>query len=207
MKRKPMLLKRLSEGMGPRSKFTIGLLGINRGVGVTYTGMLFASYFAMEQRARTAYLECNNHFDLPLLKKTYEWDKENDSSFSLDRITFYEQVAYQRIPEILGDDYDCYILDFGTSHTDAMDEFIRCGSKIIIGDIAVWNQRRMISFIKDVENIKGSNHWLYMMPHAGDRIIKRMAAECGRSFYSIPFEPDPTSLSRDTCKLFYNLFG
>lgn len=207
MKRKSMLLRRLSEGKDPRSKYTIGLLGINRGVGVTYMGMLLASYFAIEKRAKTAYLECNNHFDFPLLRRAYEWKEENDDSFSLDKITYYEQVAYQRIPEILGDDYDCYILDFGTNYNDAMDEFIRCGSKIIIGNTAVWNQIRMISFIKDVENIKGSKHWLYMIPNARDSLIKRMSAESRSCFYSIPYESDPTSLSNNTYKLFQSLFG
>lgn len=207
MKKKQMLLKRLSASISPRNKLTIGLLGINRGVGVTYTGMLLASYFASERRFKTAYLECNNHKDFTLLKGAYEWSNENDSSFSLDGITYFKHVALSRIPEILGDNYDCYILDFGTNYTDAIDEFIRCGNKIIIGDIAIWNQIRMVSFIKDMEGIKGSKHWIHMIPYAKDNLIKRISIETQRCFLRIPYEPNPTSLSRDTYKLFHGLFG
>ena len=53
-----MLLKKLSDSASHREKITIGLVGINRGVGVTYTGMLLASYFGIEKRIKTAYLEC-----------------------------------------------------------------------------------------------------------------------------------------------------
>ncbi len=207
MKRKSMLLKRLSASIDLQNKLTFGLLGINRGVGVTYTGMLLASYFAREKRFRTAYLECNNHTDFELLRGAYEWSKENESSFSLDKITYFKQVAFSCIPEILGDDYDCYILDFGTNYTDAMDEFIRCGNKIIIGDIAIWNQIRMVSFIEDMENMKGSKHWLHMIPYAKDNLIKRISIETKRNFLRIPYESDPTSLSKDTHKLFHSLFG
>ncbi|MDD4111983.1 MAG: hypothetical protein PHC56_03000 [Herbinix sp.] len=207
MKRKPMLLRRLSASISPQNKLTIGLLGVNRGVGVTYTGMLLASYFASERRFKTAYLECNNHRDFALLREAYEWSKENDYSFSLDRITYFKQVTLNRIPEILGGDYDCYILDFGTNYTVAMDEFIRCGNKIIIGDIAIWNQIRMVSFIKDMESIKGSKHWIHMIPYAKDNLIKRISIETKRCFFRIPYEPEPTSLSRDTHKLFHGLFG
>ena len=206
MKRKSMLLKRLSASISPKNKFTIGLLGINRGVGVTYTGMLLASYFGREKRIKTAYLECNNHMDFALLREAYEWSNETDSSFSLDKITYFTQVAFNRIPEILGDDFDCYILDFGTNYTDAMDEFIRCGNKIIIGDIAIWNQSRMVSFIKDMENMKGSKHWIHMIPYAKDGLVKRMSIDTDRYFFRIPYEPDPTLLSRNAYKLFDSIF-
>ena len=207
MKRKSMLMKKLSKSASHRSKVTIGLLGINRGVGVTYTGMLLASYFGVEKGFKTAYLECNNHMDFIRLKEAYEWSFEDDRSFSLDGITYYMQVANKRIPEILGDGYDCYILDFGTDYSDSLDEFIRCGNKIIIGDGAIWNQNRMVSFARNMNSIKGSNHWIYMIPNAKCRLIKSVSGEIKSCCYSIPYVPDPTLLSRETQKLFYNLFG
>ena len=169
--------------------------------------MLLAFYFGMEKRMKTAYLECNNHMDLALLRRTYEWSGESINSFSLDRITFFEQVAYGRIPEILGDDYDCCILDFATDYSNASDEFIRCGSKIIIGDTAIWNQHRMVSFIRSMESIKGSNNWLYMLPCVKDNLIRRLSCEIKCSLLRIPYEPDFTLLSKETVKLFQSLFG
>ncbi|TAH67729.1 MAG: hypothetical protein EWM47_08815 [Anaerolineaceae bacterium] len=207
MKRKTMLLKRLSTRSSHRDKRTIGLIGINRGVGVTYTGMLLAYYFGREKGIKTAYLECNNHMDFARLQEAYEWSNEDDTSFSLDKVTYYKQVAKDRIPEILSDDYDCCILDFGNDYKDSIDEFIRCGSKIIIGDSAIWNQSRMESFIKVMENIKGSKHWIHMIPNAKYGLVKKMAHETDRCFLRLPYESDPRSLSKETDKLFHSLFG
>lgn len=206
MKKKPMLMKKLSKSASHRNKVTIGLLGINRGVGVTYTGMLLASYFGLEKGIKTAYLECNDHMDFIRLEEAYEWSSEDDSSFSLDGITYYKQVANIRIPEILGDEYDCYILDFGTDYSNYLDEFIRCGNKIIIGDSAIWNQSKMVSFVQTMNNIRSSNHWIYMIPNAKDRLIKRISSEIRSCCYSIPYEPNPTLLSKEAHKLFHSLF-
>lgn len=202
-----MLLKRLWISTGHKDKKTIGLVGINHGVGVTYTGMLLANYFGSEKRIKTAYLECNKHNDLSLLQEAYEWSKEDDNSFSLDRITFYKGVSNNRIPEILSDDYGCCILDFGTDYTDYMDEFIRCGNKIIIGGNAIWNQSRMVSFLKAMEDVKGSENWIHMIPYAKSGLLRRLSNKTHRSFIGIPYEPNLTSLSKETYKLFHNLFG
>lgn len=201
-----MLYSKLSVNASHQGRRIIGLIGINRGVGVTYTGMLLAYYFSSEKRNKTAYLECNSHLDFARLQEAYEWSNEDERTFTLDRTTYYKQVAKNQIPEILNDDYDCYILDFGTDYTSFMKEFIRCGNKIIIGDSAIWNQSRMITFLKSIENNKGSKNWTYMIPYADKRLVLGMANETDRCFIGIPFEPDPTSLSKETHRLFHKLF-
>lgn len=207
LRRKPMLFKRLSVSTNHEGKRTIGLIGVNRGVGVTYTGMLLAYYFGTEKRIKTAYLECNKHQDFERLQEAYEWSKEDESSFSLDGITYYKQVSKNQIPELLNEEYNCYILDFGMNYLEYFEEFIRCDIKIVIGDRAIWNQKRMVTFTKSIDIVKGSKHWIHMIPCAGKMSSMGIAKKTGRCIYGIPNEPDPTSLSKETHKLFYNLFG
>lgn len=206
MKRKPMLLKKLSVAKSHEGKRTIGLIGINRGVGVTYTGMLLANYFSLEKASKTAYLECNNHMDFKRLQEAYEWSKEDEYSFSLDRLTYYKQVSRKQIPSILNRDFDCFILDFGRDFINSMEELIRCDDKIIIGGSAIWNQSRMLALLESIEDIGGGSRWKHMIPCADMRTVMGMTHETGRCFYSIPYEPDPISLSRETQRLFYKLF-
>lgn len=207
MKRKPMLLKRLSTSRANEVKRTIGLIGINRGAGVTYTGMLLAHYFAFEKRAKTAYLECNNHQDFAKLQEAFEWSEEDERFFSLDKISYYKQLSQNQIPDIMNNDYDCYIIDFGTDFTNSMEEFIRCGNKIVLGGSAIWNQSKILRFIKSMKNINGGDNWIYIIPGAERRLVMGMAHKTHRRFYSIPFEPNPTLISKETHKLFYSLFG
>lgn len=205
MKGKPMLLKKLSSSRRYKGKKTIGLLGIDRGVGVTYTGMLMAHFLGNERSAKTAYLECNNHQDFSMLQEAYEWSKEDEYSFSLDRITFYKQVTTSQIPHILNQDYNCYIFDFGTDYLSVKEEFIRCEKKFIIGGSAIWDQSKMLAFIKSMENADIGGHWMYIIPCADQRVVIGMANETGRSFCNVPYEPAPASLSKKTHKLFQSL--
>lgn len=207
LKRKPMLFKKYLGKTNYEEKRTIGIIGANRGAGATYTGMLLAYYFGAEKRIKTAFLECNNHMDFERLQKTYEWSKEDGRSFSLDRITWYKQVTCDEVSGIFSDDYGCYILDFGTDLISWKDEFLRCGTKIIIGDRAIWNQCKMADFLSSLENIKGSRKWIYMIPYAGKRVLTGMSYKTDRDFIKVPYEPDPALLSRETLKLFQGLFG
>lgn len=200
-----MLLKRLQDKPSHEKKI-IGLIGVNRGAGVTYTGMLLAYFFGIEKGVRTAYLECNNHQDFNRLQEAYEWCKEDDYSFAMDKVTYYKNVGTHGITGILNEDYDCYILDFGTDFIASKEDFMRCGTKIIIGNHGIWNMSKTISFIKSIESIKGNKNWLYMIPCADRRTILRMTNKTNRCFYEVPFELDPTILSKKTVGLFQKLF-
>jgi len=202
-----MLLKKNLGNAGSKEKRTIGLIGVNRGAGVTYTGMLLAHYFGTDKRINTAFLECNSHMDFERLQNAYEWCKEDVKSFCFDRITYFKQVESYEISEILSDDYGYYILDFGTDFSEWEDEFLRCGTKIIIGDRAIWNQSKAEELIKSLDNIKGSRTWTYMIPCADNSVLRGISHKTDRSFVSIPYEPDPTLLSKETHKLFMRLFG
>ncbi|NLJ95983.1 MAG: hypothetical protein GX321_02420 [Clostridiales bacterium] len=205
MIKKPMLLRKLKENNGSERKI-IGLLGAHRGAGVTYTGVLIAYFFAVEKGIKTAYLECNNHRDFIRLQNSYEWDDEDDNSFSLDQITYYKQVHKSQIAGILNENYESYIIDFGTDFISAKEDFMRCTSKIIIGDRSVWNLSKTVSFLKNLELIKGSNNWIHMIPCADQRAIVRMRNISGKYFCAVPYEEDPTSLSKRTSKMFHSLF-
>lgn len=202
-----MLLKRLLESTKYEDKKVIGLIGVSRGAGVTYTGMLLSYYFAIEKRIKTAFLECNNHMDFERLQYVYEWNKEEEKSFSLDRITYYKQVSRVELGEILSDDYGCYIMDFGTDFISWKEELVRCGTKIIIGDQAIWNQSKIIEFLNSLENIRGYKNWINMIPCADKRVLIGLAKKTNRNFYGIPYEPDPIMLSKESHRLFRNLFG
>lgn len=205
MIKKPMLLKRIRENQGNEKK-VIGLLGAHRGAGVTYTGLLIAYYFAVEKGIRTAYLECNNHGDFSHLQNSYEWYEEDEHSFSLDKITYYKQVHKDQISGILNEDYECYILDFGTDLLSSKEDFIRCRSKIILGNRSVWNLSKTLLFLKATENIIGNKNWIHMIPGADKRELVRMRNISGKYFCTVPYEQDPTSLSRMTTRLFQSLF-
>ena len=205
MKRKPILLNKLIKG-SQSSRKTIGLLGIHHGVGVTYTGMLLAFYMGEELGKKTAYLECNNHHDLSLIEPLYRWNSVDKSCFVFRNITFYKDVRSEGIANIFNSDYECLILDFGIDMLNYRNEFLRCGTKIVISSQAEWNKQRFMRFIKSNETIRGNETWLNFIPYADNKMVKRMKAKCNRMFFSIQYEEDPTKPSKENIRLFDKLF-
>ncbi len=65
----------------------------------------------------------------------------------------------------------------------------------------------MVTFLKSIKDIKGSKNWIHMIPFADRREVMKLANITERRFFRIPFEFDPASLSKETYKMFYNLFG
>jgi hypothetical protein len=66
-----------------------------------------------------------------LIQNAYEWSREEAYSFSFRKVTCYRDVTKQQITEILGEDYECFILDLGADFIDSREEFLQCSTKIV----------------------------------------------------------------------------
>jgi hypothetical protein len=206
MKRKPMLLNKLSDKGKHGHKVTIGVIGAHPGAGVTYTCLMLAFYFSEEVEKKTALLECSGHHDMSLIQSAYEWGGEEYDSFSFHRLTCAKDAAGSRAADILNGGYECFLLDFGSNFTAAEKEFLRCDKKIVIGGRAEWQLRKTSSFIDQVRTIRGSENWLYLIPQAESGIISRLTKETGLNLYAVPFQPEPMLLTKAVNRLFDEIF-
>lgn len=203
MTRKPMLFSTL-QGRGCHRE-VIGLIGAHPGSGVTYTGLLLSFYLGEELGRKTAYAECNGHQDFWLFQQAYQWRWEEEHVFSFGNITFYRNVTAERIPSLLGENYDVIILDFGYDLNANREEFGRCDKKLVLGGCTEWNLCKLGSFIENVLGIKGNETWNYLLPFAGKKTIQFMQQKYNRKFYPIPLESDPLKLSKEAQRLFLRL--
>lgn len=201
IRRSSILLKRLA-GRNQRSyREVIGLIGTHHGAGVTYTGLMLAFYLGEELGKKIAYLECNRQKDMSLIQRAYEWSNEDEISFSYHQITCYREVKLDQIADILGEDYECVIVDFGTDFTGSRAEFIRCTRKIVIGGHSEWDQTKLREFAQAAQAIPGSETWMYLIPQANERTIVKIKNEIKHKVFSVPVEMEPTRLCRSS-KLF-----
>ena len=206
MKSKPMLLDKINEREKNYARDVIGLIGTHHGVGVTHTGLMLAFYMGEELGKKTAYLECNNHHDMGLIQSAYEWSREEALSFSFHRITCFKEVSRNRIADIFSDDFECFILDFGTDFMGNSEEFLRCGTKIVIGGQAEWDQQKLIHFIEAVRVIRGNETWLHLIPYANPKIIAKLKNDWKRKICAVPFQAEPTMPSKVTNQMFDEIF-
>jgi hypothetical protein len=206
MKRKPILLKKTMGKYHGMGREVIGLIGAHRGAGVTHTGLMLAFYLGEELGKKTAFLECNKHRDMELIFNAYEWSREEAYSFSFRKVTCYRDVTKQQIAEILGEDYECFILDLGADFIDSREEFLQCSTKIVISGRSEWDLQKLTRFVHATENLRASEGWLYFIPQANDKIVTKVKNEVKRKVWSIPYTEEPTIPSHNTNRVFREIF-
>ena len=197
MKRSPILLKKLTEDGKGRFREVIGLIGTHRGVGVTYTGLMLSFYYGEELGRKTAFLECNQHHDMSLIQNAYEWSGEEGDCFSFHRITCYKEVRSNRIKQIIGEDYDSIILDFGTDVLENREEWLRCTTKIVVSGQSEWDILKLKEFVMNSQQVHGNEHWLYYLPRGRARIVDILKKDVKRKIWAVPDVKEPTRLDHD----------
>ncbi len=194
---KPILLKKLALGGTDRSGEIIGILGVHRGAGVTHTGLMLAFYLGEYLDKKTAYLECNRHCDMSLIGDAYEWQDEGDNHFSYGRITCYKNVTPDLIPELLGEAYEYFLLDFGTEFAENREEFLRCTKKLVLCGSSQWSIMKLQQFVKAHESDRGNETWRYLIPFTKASKAARLKAELKRRVLAVPLLEEPTRPNRN----------
>ncbi len=205
MNRKPMLLKKLEmEGSG-KVREVIGLIGTRAGMGVTYTAMMLAFYLGNELGRRTALIECNHHKDLDLIQTVYEWSTEKSAYFCFHNISFFKNMSTERIADILGEDYEYIIIDFGSELSESREEFLRCSLKAVVTGRSEWDILKLYSFLDRYETLRSSETWNYLIPQANDKMVTRLVKETRHRIWAVPFTQEPTRLNSNTKQFFKEL--
>lgn len=207
MRREPILMKKLKKEK-VQGKFLIGLIGTHPGAGVTHLGIMLSNYFSEYLGRKTAFLECGSKGDFQYLQQHFYDPNESycqQDFFTIHRVTFYKKRNMQGIPEIIGDQYDCIILDLGTDMVKNKSEFLRCDKKIVISSLAVWKKHEIERFIESTIHIKNSDQWDYVIPFADNTAVNKVSKKLQRKIYGAPYEPDPFLLTVSAINFFEKL--
>jgi hypothetical protein len=208
MQRVPILRKKLSRLEEQKGKLIIGIIGTHKGAGVTHLSILLSNYFGEWEGRKTALLECGHQKEMQYLQYSFygrNKEEEEKETFQVHRVTFYKNVKEQAVAEIVGEDYDCVILDLGTDFVKSKSEFLRCDKKIIVSSFSTWKKSELERFINNTSQYKNSNQWMYAIPFGQAKDIKQEGKEFHREMYRVPYEPDPFALSTDTIRLLQKL--
>ncbi len=202
MKSKPMLLRKLSAAKQNSNREAIGVIGTHHGAGTTYTGLMLAFYMGEVLGRKTAYLECNRHHDMALIQASYDWSSQEENFFTFHLVTCYKEVTRGQVSQILNEEYECVIFDFGINFAQNTEELLRCSMKVVIGGRSEWEQLKTIRFANMLKNMQGSDSWLYFIPLANSKTIINMKKQIDGKVFSVPFTEEPVLLSRDIRRFF-----
>lgn len=142
---------------------------------------------------------------MELIQAAYEWSEENSHSFSFHSITCLKELSPNRVTELYGEDYECIIFDFGADLSACREEFLRCNKKLVIGGRSEWEILKLKGFYNFNKELSGSSTWLYFIPLASDRIIRRLRDELGPNVWRLPAIEEPTLPNSSVSRVFSKL--
>lgn len=198
-----ILLRRIHKHP-PLGKLIIGIGGVEPGVGTTHTAFMIGTYFRRWQRQRVGFIEWKQD-EIKYIKDDIQ-DDEN-APFSRHGIWFYKNVCDRSISSILSENYQCIVIDFGIRYEKAYKEFLRCDIKILLASGALWKEYLLDRLISTSWNHYGEGTICLLAPTL-KTTVNRLKKEIPHPLYSLPFEPNPFSLSMESVtllqKIFYN---
>jgi hypothetical protein len=209
MHKKISLLKRISKEIHPQSKIVIGVVGTHSGIGVTHLCLMLAWYYSQGIGFNTAYIECYPKNEIKNLKELYNGKSneryEDEPSFILNGITFYEHAKGSVISDVYNDNFQCIILDMGTDILKRKSEFLRCNQKIVMSSLSPWKLEGLEKFIKHTENMKSIHQWIYLVPYGQYKLKQTKLLKLPGKVYGVPYEPDPFKLQWETFEFFNHI--
>lgn len=195
IRKKHGFLKELEES--PRAK-TIGILGVQSGVGVTTMAVSLAGYLSGLLREKTAIVEYGQKTTFAKMLNT-----EGQGHFTLKHIDYYTKKS-ESLSALEYKNYDTVVVDFGSS-VSHMGDFIRCTHKIILGTLEPWNVDRYEEFCNHIAEYAGSDTWLHIL-HGDEGQIRRIMRAYKVCAIKRPYIENVHIVDRNLIHFFQTLF-
>ena len=178
---------------------SIGIIGAVSVCGTTTMVVAIANYLAGITRKKVAVYEHNS-------KRTFlrmsEW-------FGKGEIVKYNGCVYYpkgsiQLSALYNEGYDIVIIDFGTEKT-SINEFTRCTYRMVMGALEPWNIKMYDEFCVMVEEISGSDTWLWII-NGDEKTVKKHKKKTGMHIYKRPFIDNPFIIDSGLVGFFEALF-
>ena len=171
------------------AKRTVGVLGSERGVGVTQFCVALANFISLESGSNVQLLDVSGTGQLACVPVTA--DKR------LFGVTYFADVDKKQIPALMSRDYDYMILELGSDRSCNYAEFLRCTKKIVVGSFCLWKRQAYDDLMQFVKNEAGYTDWEFCALFGKKEDKKEFKKRYGVPLRAIPFLQDPYELGRE----------
>lgn len=130
-----------------------------------------------------------------------------DAAFNYQHIKMYPSVTLSLLPDILGQPFSYFIIDFGVFHPNIAQAFFRCDCKIMIGNICPWKWKHYFDIIDQLKN--NHRNFYKNIRYLGTPGIKEnqkiMKSAFPVSIMPVPFIENPFLITSDKFGFFESL--
>ncbi len=171
------------------AKRTIGVLGSERGVGVTQLCIALANFISLESGGEVQLLDVSKTGQLAHVPTTADG--------KLFGVEYFVDVQKKQIPSLMSRDHDYMILDLGSSREDNYAEFLRCTKKIVVGSFCLWKRQAYDDLMQFVKNEASYTDWEFCELFGKKEDKKEFKKKYGVPLRTIPFLRDPYHLRQE----------
>lgn len=178
---------------------SVGIIGAVSGCGVTTMAVAMANYLAGITRKKVAIYEHNS-------KRTFirmcEYFGKSDK-VNYHGVNYYPKGSIQ-LSNLYNEEFDIVVVDFGTEKT-SISEFMRCTYRVVMGSLEPWNYSMYNDFGNMVEEVSGSDTWLWIV-NGDSKTIKKHKKNTGMHIVKRPFIDNPFIIDNSLVGFFEALF-
>lgn len=180
----------------PPARQSIGLVGSDRGVGVTHTAIAMAVYCRHIMGARSALYEWNetNTFsDIEAICKTKKLDNK---SYRLHGIDIYKDGSLGDYLSVAQMDYEYIIIDFGELSEENRTHISRCQRCEYVLSLSEWKiDKSMELLLMPCERNKERRDYLTVF--GSEENAEKIKRRFRRDIIRLPYSADAFTLSSD----------
>lgn len=195
--KQPMLYRHTQRKKEPLGKLVIGVVGLTKGVGTTHTALLLAKYCCRWLRKDTIFIEWNQN-EIKYIQEKYPFEDDLEERyigkelyFLYHGIRIFPNIHEKQMGSVLGEDYECTVIDFGFLTPKCMKEYERCHIKIILSSGAPWK----VHLLNEIPMYDNSSICIPFLP---SKELRQFNKALSIPVYSIPYTPNPFKLSAES---------
>lgn len=123
-----------------RGALCVGVIGAHEGADTAAVCTLLAGHFSEREHRRIACIDLSGRFVFQkLFAGLFGREKAVPEEFALRGIHYITGNSSVVIGECAAQDFSVLVINFGTSFERFRDEFFRCGSRFVLGDVYPWH--------------------------------------------------------------------
>ncbi len=176
---------------------TIGVLGTAHGAGVTHLSLMLAVFMALVMGKSVALADMSGTDCLRqagiMLKNNF---RRKSKIFKM--ISIYGQADASLLSELMSENFEYIIVDFGADYQKNYGQFLMCKVKLIVGNLSLWKIHYYVEFMAMTSTVKGMDKWIYISPYPDPDSEKYFRKNFGKEILPVPCTPDPLHLGADS---------
>ena len=179
----------------------IGILGSQKGDGVTTMSIAMANYLAEIMSMKTAIVECNETAAFERMKDNYMGKDASDNCFVVGKVTYYFSITMSDFFATYANRYEYVIVDFGTSIKNYYGNLSKIKYRIVIGSIMPYKVFYHENLLEK-EGLEEAFHLLY----GDDKNVREYSKKHKISALPIPMIVNPYVIESKLANFFQVLF-